>query len=96
MSLRKSSLKNYLRIISAALAASLVLGSMNAFSQSDSPLANDRPDTYVAASAAYMVSNMSSISPRRASSTTSTGDAVFRSLGSGNTNIVSFAIIQLR
>lgn len=47
MSLCKTSLKNYLRIISAALAASLVLGSMNAFSQSDSPLANDRPDTYV-------------------------------------------------
>ena len=47
MSLRKSNLKNYLRITAAALVASLVLGSMNAFSQSDSPLANDHPDEYV-------------------------------------------------
>jgi len=47
MSVRKSSLKNCLRITSAALVVSLVLGSMSAFSQSDSPLANDHPDEYV-------------------------------------------------
>ncbi len=47
MSLRKPNLKNCLRITAAALVASLVLGSMNAFSQSDSPLANDHPDEYV-------------------------------------------------
>jgi hypothetical protein len=47
MSLHKPSLKNCTRITFAALVATLVLGSMNAFSQSDSPLANDRPDTYV-------------------------------------------------
>jgi len=47
MSLRKPSLKNCTRITVAGLVATLVLGSMNAFSQSDSPLANDRPDTYV-------------------------------------------------
>jgi len=47
MSLRKPSLKNCPRITFAALVATLVLGSMNAFSQSDSPLANDHPDTYV-------------------------------------------------
>ena len=47
MSLRKPSLKNCFRITAAALVASLVLGSMNAFSQSDSPLANDHPDEYV-------------------------------------------------
>ena len=47
MSLRKPSLKNCFRVTAAALVASLVLGSMNAFSQSDSPLANDHPDEYV-------------------------------------------------
>ena len=47
MSLRKPSLKNCPRITLAAFVATLVLGSMNAFSQSDSPLANDHPDTYV-------------------------------------------------
>jgi hypothetical protein len=47
MSLRKPSLKNCFRITAAALVASVVLGSMNAFSQSDSPLAIDHPDEYV-------------------------------------------------
>jgi len=46
MSLRKLSLKYHLRVTSAALVASLVLGSLNAFSQSDSPLADDHPDEY--------------------------------------------------
>ena len=46
MSLRKISLNYRLRITSVALIASLVLGSLNAFSQSDSPLANDHPDEY--------------------------------------------------
>jgi hypothetical protein len=46
MSRRKISLKYRLRVTSAALVASLVLGSLNAFSQSDSPLADDHPDEY--------------------------------------------------
>jgi len=47
MSLRKISLNYRLRITSAALVATLVLGSLNAFSQSDSPLADDHPNEYV-------------------------------------------------
>ncbi|MGI9272400.1 MAG: LysM peptidoglycan-binding domain-containing protein, partial [Woeseiaceae bacterium] len=47
MSLRKISLKYRLRISFAALVATLALGSLNAFSQSDSPLAADHPDEYV-------------------------------------------------
>lgn len=47
MSLRKISLNYRLRIASAALLATLVLGSLNAFSQSDSPLADDHPNEYV-------------------------------------------------
>ena len=46
MSLRKISLNYRLRITFAALAAALLFGSLNAFSQSDSPLANDHPDEY--------------------------------------------------
>ncbi len=46
MSLRKISLDSRLRVVFAALVASLTLGTMNAFSQSDSPLASDHPDTY--------------------------------------------------
>lgn len=46
MSLRKKSLNYRLRITSAAVIASLVLGSLNAFSQSDSPLADDHPNEY--------------------------------------------------
>jgi hypothetical protein len=47
MSLRKTSLNYRLRISFAALLATLMLGSLNAFSQSDSPIRNDRPDEYV-------------------------------------------------
>ncbi|MGI9270773.1 MAG: LysM peptidoglycan-binding domain-containing protein [Woeseiaceae bacterium] len=47
MSLRKKSLKFSPRISFAALVATLVLGSLNAFSQSDSPLADDHPNEYV-------------------------------------------------
>ena len=46
MSLRKISLNYRLRITFAAFAAALLFGSLNAFSQSDSPLANDHPDEY--------------------------------------------------
>ena len=46
MSRRKISLNYRLRITFAALAAALLFGSLNAFSQSDSPLANDHPDEY--------------------------------------------------
>jgi hypothetical protein len=46
MSLRKISLTYRLRITFAAFAAALLFGSLNAFSQSDSPLANDHPDEY--------------------------------------------------
>lgn len=47
MSLRKKSLNHRLRITAAALFATLVLGSLNAFSQGDSLLADDHPDEYV-------------------------------------------------
>ncbi|MDH3545639.1 MAG: LysM peptidoglycan-binding domain-containing protein [Gammaproteobacteria bacterium] len=47
MSLSKYCLNYRLRLTAIALAASLVLGSLNAFSQSDSPLAGDHPDQYV-------------------------------------------------
>ncbi len=47
MSRRKISLKYRRLVTSAALIASLVLGSLNAFSQSDSPLADNHPDEYV-------------------------------------------------
>ena len=47
MSLTKSSLTNRLRLTLATLAACLALGSLNAFSQTDSPLAKDHPDEYV-------------------------------------------------
>lgn len=47
MSLRKKSLNYSLRISFAALVATMVLGSLNAFSQSDSPLADDHPNEYV-------------------------------------------------
>jgi hypothetical protein len=47
MSLRKISLNYRLRITFAAMLATLVLGSLNAFSQSDSPLADDHPNEYV-------------------------------------------------
>ena len=47
MSLRKISLNNSFRISFAALIATMVLGSLNAFSQSDSPLADDHPNEYV-------------------------------------------------
>ncbi|MDH3532194.1 MAG: LysM peptidoglycan-binding domain-containing protein [Gammaproteobacteria bacterium] len=47
MSLSKYCLNNRLRIATIALAASLVLGSLNAFSQNRSPLAGDHPDEYV-------------------------------------------------
>ncbi len=46
MSLRKISLNYRLRITFAAFAAALLFGSLNAFSQSDSPLADDHPDEY--------------------------------------------------
>lgn len=46
MSLRKISLNYRLRITFAALAASLLFGSFNAFSQGDSPLADDHPNEY--------------------------------------------------
>jgi len=47
MSFSKYCLNNRLRITTIALAASLVLGSLNAFSQNRSPLAGDHPDEYV-------------------------------------------------
>lgn len=47
MSLSKYRINNRLRLTSIALVASLVLGSLNAFSQSTSPLAGDHPDEYV-------------------------------------------------
>ena len=46
MSLRKISLNYSLRITFAAFAAALLFGSLNAFSQGDSPLADDHPDEY--------------------------------------------------
>lgn len=46
MSLRKISLNHRLRITFAALAAALLFGSLNAFSQSNSPLADDHPNEY--------------------------------------------------
>ena len=46
MSLRKISLNYRLRMTFAAVAASLLLGSLNAFSQSGSPLADDHPNEY--------------------------------------------------
>ncbi len=46
MSLRKISLNYRLRIAFAAFAAALLFGSLNAFSQSSSPLADDHPDEY--------------------------------------------------
>lgn len=47
MSLSNSSLTHRLRLTVAAIAACLALGSFNAFSQGDSPLAADHPDQYV-------------------------------------------------
>jgi hypothetical protein len=47
MSLSTLRLNHYLRMAAAALAASLVLGSFNAFSQDRAPLAADAPDEYV-------------------------------------------------
>ena len=47
MSLSKYRINNPLRLTTIALVASLVLGSLNAFSQSNSPLAGDHPDEYV-------------------------------------------------
>lgn len=47
MSVRKFNLNHRLRIASAAVFATLVLGSLNAFSQSDSPLADNHPNEYV-------------------------------------------------
>ena len=47
MSLTKFRSIDRLRLTSIAVAAALVLGSLNAFSQSDSPLAGDHPDEYV-------------------------------------------------
>ena len=47
MSLSKYRISNPLRLTTIALVASLVLGSLNAFSQSTSPLAGDHPDEYV-------------------------------------------------
>lgn len=47
MSRRKKSLKFSPRISFAALVATMVLGSLNAFSQSSSPLADDHPNEYV-------------------------------------------------
>lgn len=47
MSLSNSSLTYRLRLTLTALTACLALGSLNAFSQADSPLAADRPDQYV-------------------------------------------------
>lgn len=47
MSLSKLSFNHRLRLTTVALAAALVLGSLNAFSQNDSPLAGDHPDEYV-------------------------------------------------
>lgn len=47
MSLSKIRLNHYFRMAAAALVASLVLGSFNAFSQGRTPLADDAPDEYV-------------------------------------------------
>jgi len=47
MSLSKYRLNTRLRFTSIALVAALALGSLNAFSQSGSPLAGDHPDEYV-------------------------------------------------
>jgi hypothetical protein len=47
MSLSKIRLNHYYRMAAAALIASLVLGSFNAFSQNRVPLADDAPDEYV-------------------------------------------------
>ncbi len=47
MSLRKKTQNNRFRISFVALIATMVLGSLNAFSQSDSPLADDHPNEYV-------------------------------------------------
>ena len=47
MSLTKFCLTQRLRLALTALTACLALGSLNAFSQSDSPLAGDYPDQYV-------------------------------------------------
>ena len=47
MSLSKLRLNNMVRMAAAALVASLVLGSFNAFSQDRTPLAADAPDEYV-------------------------------------------------
>ena len=47
MSLSKLRLNYRFRLTSIAFAAVLALGSLNAFSQSDSPLAGDHPDEYV-------------------------------------------------
>ena len=46
MSLRKISLNHRLRMTFAALAAGMLFASLNAFSQSDSPLADDHPNEY--------------------------------------------------
>jgi hypothetical protein len=46
MSLRKISLNNSLRLTFAALTAAMLFGSLNAFSQSGSPLADDHPNEY--------------------------------------------------
>ena len=46
MSLRKISLNYSLRMTFAAIAAAMLFGSLNAFSQSDSPLADDHPNEY--------------------------------------------------
>ena len=47
MSLAKIHLNNLVRMAAVALVASLVLGSLNAFSQDRTPLAADAPDEYV-------------------------------------------------
>lgn len=47
MSLRKFHLNNSLRMVVVALAATLTLGSLNAFSQDGAPLAEGAPDEYV-------------------------------------------------
>ena len=47
MSLTHTSLKKRMRLTLTALTACLALGSLSAFSQSDSPLAGDHPDRYV-------------------------------------------------
>ena len=47
MSLRKLRLNNSLRITAVAFVATMVLGSLNAFSQDSAPLAEGAPDEYV-------------------------------------------------